>query len=399
MITDILDPDSYVHDVPHQRFAELRREAPVCWLEERDGPGCWNVLRYRDVVRVLKDAQVFSSEVAGTQIADLPEGDFRRSPDVLANMDPPKHTRYRNLISHAFTRHGLSRVEPYIEKVVAARINEVVERQRFDFVQDFAARLPMDIILTMVGVPREAHDSINDWVMRLLATDDPEYATTHEERQAITARFMEYAHALADERRHRPKDDLLSVLMAAEVDGVKLSDTEFALFFMLLLGAGTDTSRLLLGSGLQALLATPQLWAELARAPERIGGAVEETLRYAPPLMHFRRTATRDVDLAGARILKGQKVVVWLVSANRDEDVFADPDRFDIARGATDHLSFGHGPHFCVGNALARLTARIALGQCVRRLQAVELTGPVERVRSNWFNGMKRMQVTVCARR
>lgn len=392
---DLLDPDLYVHGVPHDRFARLRREAPVCWHDEPGGAGFWSVTKHRDVLSVLRDAATFSSALGGTQIADLPMHDLRRSPDVLAVMDPPKHTRYRALIGQSFTKRGLVQTEAYVRALVDRLLDGLISRGSFDFVGDFAAALPMAIILHLVGVPADAQAQLNDWVMRLLATDDPEYASDEQERAAIGAKFMQYAHALAAQRREEPRDDLLSLLMAAEIEGMKLSYQEFGMFFMLLLAAGTDTPRLALGSGMLALMERPEQRELLARRPELMPGAVEEVLRCHPPLMHFRRTATRDTEIRGQRIRAGDKVVVWLVSANRDEDVFRDAGEFDLQRTPNEHVAFGHGPHFCIGNALARMTVGIALSACVRRLHGIELDGTPERVRSNWFNGMKRMPVTV----
>ena len=289
-------------------------------------------------------------------------------------------------------------MEPYIHELVDGLLSENIARGAFDFVADFSAKLPMAIILTMVGVPSEAQATLNEWVLKLLATDDPDYATSDEERAVIGRRFMEYAHGLAAERRKSPRDDLLSVLMDAEVDGVKLTYEEFGMFFMLLLAAGTDTPRLLISSGMLTLMEHGQVRERLVRDPALVPGAIEELLRFHPPLMHFRRTATRDTEIRGQHIREGQKVVVWLVSANRDEEVFANSSTFDIERMPNDHLSFGHGPHFCIGNALARMSAKIALTECMRRLPQLALAAAPERLRSNWFNGMKRMPVVVTGR-
>jgi cytochrome P450 len=347
------------------------------------------------VVAVLKDAAIFSSQIGGTQIPDLPETDIRRSPDVLAVMDPPRHSKYRALIGQAFTSQGLSRSEAHTRALVSELLDQLVEREDFDFIADFAVRLPMAVVLHMVGVPGSDQRQINDWILRLLATDDPEFATSDDERAAIGQRFMEYAHAIAAERRATPRDDLLSLLMAAEVDGAKLSYAEFGMFFMLLLAAGTDTPRLLLGSTMLELMRRPAERDRLRKNPDLLPGAIEETLRFDPPLMHFRRTAVSDTQIRGQRIAAGQKVVAWLVSANRDEQVFERPHSFDVARATNPHVSFGYGPHFCIGNALARRLANTALAECLRRMPELELNGPVERLRSNWFNGPKRMPVVV----
>jgi cholest-4-en-3-one 26-monooxygenase len=394
---DIYSPDLYLSGVPYDRFERLRREAPVSWQDETDGPGFWAVTKHRDVLEVLKDPATFSSQ-KGTFIPDLPESDMRRSPNVLANMDPPRHNRYRALVAQAFTRLGVARIEQRTQQLVSGLLDEVVERGRFDFIDDFAGHIPMAVILDMVGVPPEGRQNIMQWVPRLLAGDDPEFATSPEERMNIGRRFAEYAHALAAERRSVPRDDLLSLLMAAEVDGEKLTYEEFSMFFMLLLAAGTESTRLLIGSGMHALIRHPAQRERLVERPALMASAVEEVLRYHSPLMNFRRTATRDTELRGQRIRAGQKVVVWMISANRDEDVFERPDDFDVERTPNDHLAFGHGPHFCLGNSLARMEARVALAECIKRLEHVELVGPPVRVRSNWLNGLKRMPVQVTRR-
>jgi cytochrome P450 len=396
---DIFDPDLYAVGVPHDRFERLRREAPISWHKEPGGPGFWAVTKHRDVLRVSKDATLFSSEVGGTQIPDLPRHDIRVSPDNLAVMDPPRHTRYRALIGQSFTPSGLSKMEGYVRQRVASLVDDLVRRRTFEFMEEFAARLPMAIILEMVGVPVRDEEMIKRWIVQLLAPDDPEYQSSEEARGATTERFMKYAHDLAAERRRAPQDDLLSRLMSAEVDGMRLSYSEFGMFFMLLLAAGTHTSHLTLGNGALALMEHPEERARLIANPDMAANAVEEILRWSPPIMHFRRTATRDTELRGQKILAGQKVVVWYASANRDDEVFANPHAFDIGReiggGATEHLSFGHGPHFCVGNAMARMSIRIALGECFRQMPGMSLDGRPERLRSNWFNGMKRMPVSV----
>jgi cholest-4-en-3-one 26-monooxygenase len=397
--TDILSPDLYTAGVPHERFERLRREAPVAWQHEPGGPGFWAITKHQDVVSVLKDTSTFSSAAGGTLIQDLPEHDIRRSPDNLIVMDPPKHTRYRALINQSFTAHGLRQTEEFIVRLVSGLVDELMQRDGFDFMQEFAAKLPMRIILSMVGIPERDQDQISGWVWQLLATDDPEFSTSEQARAETGRMFMEYAHALAAERRCAPKDDLLSLLMAAEVDGMKLSYEEFGMFFILLLAAGTDTPQLALGSAVLELSQRPAARARLIENPTLVIGAVDEVLRYHPPILHVRRTAIRDTELRGQLIRAGEKVVVWTASANRDEEIFTNPHDFDIERSPNSHVSFGHGAHYCIGNALARTTLRVALTECLRRMPNLSIVGPVERLRSNWLNGMKRMPVALVTNR
>lgn len=392
---DILDPELYRHGVPHERFTRLRAMSPVYFHDEPDGPGFWAITKYSDALEVLRDAATFSSTVAGTQIPNLPPQDPRASPDVLANMDPPRHTAYRAIIGQAFTQSSIAQMEPFIRAHVAKLLDGVLARGTFDFMGDFASRIPAAVIFKMVGVPEQDEPLLSDWIVQILAADDPEYEVSDAYRADTTRRFLEYAAKLAASRRGTPQNDLLSRLMTAQIDGQKLSYEEFGLFFLLLMAAGTHTSSLSIGNSAQAFLTYPTEWRRVQRDPKLVAGALEEVLRFHPPLMHFRRTATRDTVMRGVQIREGDKVVVWHVSANRDEEVFDDAHRFDVSRTNNAHVSFGYGPHFCVGNALARLSIGIAVEEWVRRLPAMTATAPWERLRSNWLNGYKRMPVKV----
>ncbi len=391
---DILSPDIYLDGVPHDRFARLRKEAPLYWHEEPDGPGFWCVTKFRDVIAISKDTTTFSSTKGG-QIEDLPPQDPKASPDMIVNMDPPMHTVYKSIIGQSFTPSVIAKMEPFIRSRMHSLLDELIPRGEFDFMDDFCAKIPMATILQMVGVPERDQFQIQRWVHHILTRDDPEFALPAEELLAVVGKFMGYAHELADERRRSPRDDLLSGLMAAEVDGRRLSYDEFGMFFILLLAAGSHTTFLALGNILQDLLENPKQWALLSQRPSLIPDAVEEELRFNPPITHFRRTATRDVDFNGAQIKIGQKVVLWYASANRDEEIFDAPNDFRIDRKCKDHASFGHGAHFCLGNALARLTLRIAVEIYVMRLSNLKCSAPQARLRSATFNGMKKMPVSI----
>ena len=392
---DLLNPDTYLDGVPHNRFELLRREAPVFWHPEPDGgPGFWCLTKYEDVRHVSREATMFSSRHGG-QITDLAAGDPRGSPDLLVNMDPPIHTLYRALIGQSFTPTSIARMEGFIQGEVTGLLDELVRRGSFEFMEDFCAKIPMAVILKLVGVPAGDQEQLRAWIIQILARDDPEFASSDAEVAATTGRFMEYAHALAAERRCQPRDDLLSRLMAAEVDGKKLSYAEFGMFFILLLAAGSHTTFLALGNAAFDLMAHAEQRSLLKANPELIPAAVEELLRFSPPLTHFRRTATCDVRIRGQNIRAGQKVVLWYASANRDEEVFESPHTFDAQRVRRDQLAFGYGPHFCLGNALARLTLRVALAQYLDQLSTLRLAAPAERLRSATFNGFKRMPVCV----
>ncbi|UQA61827.1 cytochrome P450 [Polyangium aurulentum] len=391
---DILDPDLYVSGVPHDRFDELRRRAPVYWHHEPGGRGFWAVTRHADVLRVMRDAELFSSERGGIWISDYAPGDMRSSRDVLTDMDPPRHTRYRSLVSAGFLPRIIAAMEPYARTLVTEMIDRVAERRECDFVNELAGDLPLRIILHLLGVPLEDRDKVLDWSYRFLLGGDPDQKDAVDAYNALIAEMMAYAERLAAERRAKPReDDMLSLLMGAEVDGEKLREVEFGLFFSLLLSAGHVTTQQLIALGMLTLIEHPEERRRLAEDRSLIPSAVEEMLRFTPPAMHMRRTATRDTELGGQRIAEGDKVVVWFVSANRDEEVFADPHRFDVRRTPNEHTTFGRGPHFCLGAALARLEARVVFEEILRRLPPMALAGPVVRMRSNWLMALEQMPV------
>ena len=389
---DIANPDAYVGGVPHAQFALLRREAPVFRHRETNGPGFWALTRHEDIVRVARDPATFNQAPA-LFIEDLPAGNLRDSPDVMINMDPPRHTRFRALVSKGFTPRIIQRLEGRVREVVTELIDAFAARGSADFVREFANELPMRIILELVGVPREEQPAVLDFSMRFFGALDPEYEGGPQDLDALMRGIEAVAHRLAEERRREPKDDMLSQLVSAEVDGQKLSNTEIGGFFRLLLGAGHDTTKNLLSNGMLTLIEHPAARRLLQEDPARIPGGVEEMLRFTPSVLYFRRNAVRDTDLRGQKIAAGDKVVLWYVSGNRDEEVFRDPDTFDVRRTPNDHLSFGGGVHFCLGASLSRLEARVAFEEILRRLPDLELAGPVVRVRSNWILGVKSMPV------
>jgi cholest-4-en-3-one 26-monooxygenase len=278
-------------------------------------------------------------------------------------------------------------LEGHVREVVTELIDSFAVRDADDFVQELASRLPMRIILELVGVPREEQPAVLDFSIRFFGALHPEYEGGPQDLDALMRDIEAVAHHLAEERRREPKDDMLSQLVSAEVDGQKLGNTETAGFFRLLLSAGHDTTKNLLTNGMLTLIEHPAERCLLQEDPGLIAVALEEMLRFTPSVLYFHRNAARDTELRGQKISAGDKVVLWYVSGNRDEDVFRDPDTFDVRRTPNDHLSFGRGGHFCLGAALSRLEARVAFEEILRRLPDFELAGPVVRVRSNWVLG------------
>lgn len=391
---DLYDPDVYVRGVPHDALRHLRREHPLFWhaREAAGGPGYWAVTRYDDIVRIGKDAETFSSARGGTNIQDYPPEDLSVIQLLMLNMDPPQHLKFRKLVRDGFAPRMIARMEPRIREICRDIVDRIARQGECDFVRTLSAELPLQVIAEMLGVPQEDHHKVFDWSNRLIGFDDPEFQTSLEDGKVAAAEMWMYANELAQARKDRG-EDLVSVLLAAEVDGERLTEMEFDSFFLLLAVAGNETTRNLLSGGMLALIEHPDQRARLLADPSLLPTAVEEMLRWVTPVMYFRRTVTRDVELRGQLIREGQKVALYYNSANRDEAVFPDPDRFDVGRTPNDHLAFGVGQHFCLGANLARLEIRLFFEELLRRLPDLELAGPVRRLRSNFINGIKEMPV------
>jgi cytochrome P450 len=389
---DISNPDAYINGVPHHQFAFLRRHAPVFRHREANGPGFWAITKHADVVRISRDPATFT-QAPSVFIEDLPPGNMRDHPDVMINMDPPRHTRFRALVSKGFSPRIVERLEGRVREVVTDLIDGFAARGEVDFVSAFANELPMRVILELVGVPREDHAEVLDFSTRFFGALDPEYQGGPENMEVLMHNMEATAHRVAEARRREPGEDLMSALVTAEVDGHKLGYSEIGGFFRLILAAGHDTTKNLLSNGLLALIEHPAERRRLLAEPSLIPSAVEEMLRYAPSAFYFRRNASRDTEIRGQKIAAGDKVVLWYVAANRDEEVFADPDTFDVGRKPNDHVAFGIGTHYCLGPSLARLEARVAFEELLRRLPDMELAGSPARLRSNWIHGIKSMRV------
>lgn len=391
---DLVSPDSFVEGVPHHFFKVLRREAAVYRHAEPDGPGFWAVTKYDDVVTISMDQGLYSSWRGGTNTATMPEDVLVFIRMLMLNMDPPQHTKYRRLVSKGFTPKIVRELERHIREMTTGIIDGVIERGECDFVTDIAAELPLQVILEMMGVPNEDRHQVFDWSNQLIGFDDPEYATSPERgREAATEMFM-YANTLAVDRKGCPRDDVISTLMNAQVDGEALTETEFDAFFLLLSVAGNETTRNLISGGMLTLLQHPESWAKVKTQPALLYTAVEEMLRWVTPVMYFRRTAQRDTELRGVRIREGDKVCIYYGSANRDEEYFPDGDVFDITRNPNPHLTFGPGgAHFCLGANLARLEIKVMFEELIRRLPDMELAGEPQRLRSNFIAGIKHMPV------
>ena len=389
---DLLDLANYAYGPPHALFRQLRAEDPVHWLAHPDGSGLWAVMKYADVVHVSRDPATFSSYAGGTMVDDAPPPQLAMMRMMMLNMDPPQHTKLRLLVNKGFTPSAVARLQQRVGELAARIVDAVASRGSCDFVAEVAGELPSYVIAELVGIPLDDGRRLYRLTERMHTK--AETADDHSALESAVAEMMSYSHTLREAKRARPGSDIASALLAAEVDGARLSDVEFDLFFMLLINAGGDTTRNLVAGGMLALIEHPEQWARLRAEPGLLPSAIEEMLRWVTPVVHFRRTATRDTVLRDRRIAAGDKVVIFYSSANRDEDMFADADRFDVARTPNEPLAFGGGgAHFCLGANLARLETRALFQQVLTRLPDLRLAGPVERLRSIFINGPRHMPV------
>jgi len=390
---DLNDLDAFVDGRHHEMLATLRRQDPVHWQDEPGGPGWWAVTRHADLLTVNRDTTTFSS-AEGTNIPDLGE-DGQILTEMIVNMDPPRHTRYRLLVNKGFTPRMIGLLEDHLRARAVAIVDRVCETGSCDFVTDVAAELPLQAIAELLGVPQEDRHKLFDWSNRMIGADDPTYNGDPADAQAAAAELYLYANTLGAEKRAVPANDIVSTLANAELNGDKLTETEFDMFFLVLTVAGNETTRNATSHGVRALIENPGEMAKLRADPSLLPSAVEEVLRWATPVHHFRRIATTDVELGGKTIKAGDKVVMWHTSANRDEEVFDDPFRFDITRAPNDHIAFGGGgAHFCLGANLARMELRLIFEEVLDRMPDLALAGPVQILRSNFVHGITSMPVT-----
>jgi methyl-branched lipid omega-hydroxylase len=380
-------------------FARLRAERPVSFHEEPEfigfpkGPGFWSLVRYDDVVRASRDSDCFISG-RGSNIGDLPV-ELLEFFGSMINMDAPRHTKLRKLVNRGFTPRMVAALEENVRAQARRIVADVAPAGACDFVQEVAASLPLKIICDMMGIPEADNRRMFELSNVILGIGDPEYGSTMDVLMSAAVELSQYAQALGEERMTSPRDDITSVLMQADVDGDRLTTAEFASFFILLVVAGNETTRNAISHGMKALTDFP---AERQRWMADFDGvaptAVEEIVRWATPVIHFRRTATRDVEIGGQTIREGEKVVLWYNSANRDERAFSDPYRFDVGRTPNDHVGFGGGgAHFCLGANLARREIKAMFEELFRTLPDIHVVGEPDLLFSAFIHGIKRMRV------
>jgi cytochrome P450 len=406
---DVFDPRVFARGLPHEEFRALRDSSPVCWQDEHAvldwpaGPGYWAITRYADVKHVLRTPEVFSSWSGATQIRDPEPADLAFIRRMILNMDAPEHMRLRKLVSAVFTRRRLERSAADITKRARALLDGVAPRGECDLPVEVTDDFPLANLADLLGVPLSDRGMLLRWTNRVIGYQDPEHAEVvrdaagrpvNPRSPAALADMFGYASELAAHKRKNPADDLMTALVNASVDGRELDEAELQMFFFLVVIAGNDTVRSALPGGVLALLEHPAEYRRLRANLDLVPPAVEEMLRWHPPVLSFRRTATKDVTLAGQAVRAGDKVVVYHASAHYDDRQFPDPYRFDITRRPNDHIAFGQGPHLCLGAHFGRLQMRIFFREFLTRLPEVRPAGPVTRLTSNFINGITHLPVS-----
>lgn len=427
------NPLTYEQGVPLARLAQLRNKQAIIWVNERplqhwqQGSGFWLVLRHAECMQVMKNARIYSSWLGGTQMRDpATEEDLRYVRKMMLNMDPPEHARLRRLLINAFTSKAVARLELQIQQHANDILNRVIGDNttgECDFVKDIAADMPLLCLADIFGLPREDRYLMFDWANRVIGYQDPDYLAsarfdpdsgTEMAREALKSRptpdqdgnmpdprsrdgmqdLYRYAHLLAEHKRAHPGDDVMSILLRQVDDEYgKVSIEEFENMFWLFAVAGNETLRNAIPGGMNALLQHPRTWRQLQHNPEGLELAIEEMLRWWTPVMNFRRTAAEDTELAGQAIKAGDKVIVSFLSANYDERVFPAPLEFNIQRNPNPHMSFGYGPHFCLGAQLAVSQMRALFGELINRFERIESIGEASYLRSNFQRGIKSLPI------
>ena len=397
---DLKDPDLYLEGMPYGTFATLRRDTPVCWNPEADGAGFWAVLRHADVVAVSRDPALFSSAHAngGHRIFNENEVGLTGAGEAaigipFISVDPPAHSRYRKLIAPAVAPNRLDGIEARIAERAAALIADLPRGEPVDIMAALSAPLPLLTLAELLGLPLDIWPRLFAWTNVFVGEDDPEFRQSPEATGAAMADFFGFAQELFEQRRAAPGDDLASLLANAEIDGAPVAFRDFIGNLILVLVGGNETTRNSISHTVIAFAENPDEWAKVRADPSVLEFGAAEMVRHAAPVIHMRRTATRDTELGGQRIAAGDKVVLWYPAANRDPAMFDDPDRFDIGRKARQHVGFGAGQHVCVGSRLAEMQLRVVFRLLARDVARFAIARRPRRVRSNFINGLKDLYV------
>jgi cytochrome P450 len=395
---NIYDPDGYLDGPPHEVFTELRRTQPVFFQEMPDEPGYWAVLKHADLIHVAREPVLFSASEGGVVLENLAPDALESMRMMLLAMDPPRHVDYRRPLAPSFKARVMAQLEDRIRSICREIMARAAEQRDVEFVHDVTAPLPTQVIGELMGLPREDWEMLHALAERQTRSSDPDAQSTpplaDDDTGSWAIDMAMYGIQFAQARRAaEPRDDVTSLILATDFNGHPMNDIEFGSFFVQLVTAGNDTTQGMLSNGLLAFFENPDQLERLRDDPSLMTSAVEEILRYESPLHYFRRTATADTEIRGVPIAEGDKVAMMYTSANRDEDVFDDPQTFDIRRNPNPHLSFGIAEHYCLGVHLARLEGRVFFEELLGTFPTIELTGDPVRSRSNLNNGLKGLPV------
>jgi cholest-4-en-3-one 26-monooxygenase len=397
---DQSDPKTFLQGAPHEYFRVLREEDPVHWQDEctlpvfLPGPGYWALTRYEDVTLVSKHPEIFSSAVGSSALNELRPRERALAREQLIQMDPPGHTELRNLMNAQFKPRAIRETEAHMRKIVCETLDRLDSRSECDFVEAVSAPISLRVLTNFLGVPDEYTGRFYRWTNEIMRFGEPGVGNLLRARIAMLQMFVQSA-LLARVRRKEPASDVFSSLVNGEFRGERLKRVMIQVNFFLLIIAGNETTRNALSGGLQALCENPEQFDRLRSDPSLLPQAIEEMLRWVSPVMQFRRTALRDTTIGDQPIRKGEKVVMYYGAANLDPRAFEDPEVFDISRKPNPHLAFGTGTHFCMGSHIARLEMRVTLEEFLRRFRNVRLTGPPERLASNFINGISRLPISL----
>ena len=400
---DLKDPDLYMRGDHHEIFRQLRASAPVYWNPEADSTGFWAITRYDDIEAISKNPKLFSSakENGGHRIFNENEIEDNQTDATMISMDPPEHAAYRRMITPGFVPRRIANMEERIRGRVT-RLLDALEEQgangsEVDFIPAVAAALPIEVLAELFGVPESDGPKLFEWSNATVGEDDPELRVSDEYMRQCVMEMAGYAANLWEKRLAAPGEDLITMLVHAKIDGEPLTFPAYIGTFILLVVAGNETTRNSISGGLLALSEHPEERRRLLDDPSLIPSAVQEIVRWVSPVLHMRRTATEDTEIGGQPIKRGDKVVMWYASGNRDEAKWDDPYRFDVARyrshDAPAQLGFGAGQHFCLGSRLAELQLKVLFEELLTRFPDIHVSGPVRRLRSNFINGIKEMPV------
>jgi len=401
------DPDTFAaNGYPHAIWTEMRRTQPVAWVDDGVREPFWAVTRYEDICTIGKDSDRFINAPGVTIMRRdvLAQGEIQRAVPLMLTMDPPEHhknrmvlrDRFKPSIMRALGIHIAERCRIIADSVAARRVERAGGAETIDFVEAIAMRLPLDVILELLGVPTDDRDQMYLWSNAVIGSEDPDYGDVMLPREAIAdaqQAMFRYFSTFVAQRRAAPREDLVSLLVTARIDGEPLKDIEILGFCFLLAIAGNETTRNATSGAMLTLIEHPDVMRALIADRMLIPSAVEELLRWVAPIVYMARTATQDVTIAGQMIGAGEKVALFYPSANRDEAMFEHPTRLDIGRRPNRHLTFGFGRHSCLGNDLARIELRAVLNEILSRFPGIALAGPVARLRSNFVGGIKTMPV------